>query len=41
MVNEGTAQIRQLDMTIEEVCKKYNLVDMTDFFVNHGVKVED
>ena len=41
MVNEGTAQIRQLDMTVEEVCKKYNLVDMTDFFVSHGVKVED
>ena len=41
MVCEGTPQIRQLDMTVEEVCKKYNLVDMTDFFVSHGVKIED
>ena len=41
MVCEGTSQIRQLDMTVEEVCKKYNLVDVTDFFVGHGVKLED
>ena len=41
MVCEGAPQIRQLDMTVEEVCKKYNLVDMTDFFVSNGVKLED
>lgn len=41
MINEETSQIRQLDMTVEEICEKYNLVDMTNFFVSHGVKLED
>lgn len=26
-------------MTIEEMCKKYDLVDMTNFFISHGVKL--
>ena len=31
--------IPYLDMTVEEMCKKFNLVDRTNFFVNNGVEL--
>ncbi len=30
-----------LDMTYEEFLEKYNLVDMTDLFKSHGLKIDD
>ncbi len=38
---EHKGEIKPYNMTIEEMCKKYDLVDMTDFFVKIGVKLPD
>ncbi len=41
LINEGTYSIRHINMTAEEICKQCGYVDMTDFFVSHGVKLRD
>lgn len=38
-INENHSNIPYLDMSIEEMCKKYDLVDITDFLKNNGVKL--
>jgi hypothetical protein len=39
LLTEQKGEIKQYNMTIEEMCKKYDLVDMTNFFISHGVKL--
>ena len=34
----GISNIPVIDMTYDEFLKKYDLVDMTDFFKSHGLK---
>lgn len=42
LLKESTEQnIPVIDMTYEEFLKKYNLVDMTSFFENHGLKIDN
>lgn len=38
---QSVDDIPYLDMTVEELCEKYNLVNKTNFFVNNGVKLPD
>ena len=40
-INENHSNIPCLDMSIEEMCEKYDLVDMTGFFVSHGVRLPE
>ena len=40
LINEATTEIPHYDMTVEEICQKYGFVDMTDFFMSHGVKID-
>lgn len=32
LIKEGSAEVQHMNMTADEICQKYGLVDMTDFF---------
>lgn len=38
---EAPAKFTKINMTVEEICEKYDLVDATDFFTSIGVKLDD
>ena len=41
ILSEKVTQIEKTEMSPKEMCDKYGLVDMTNFFISHGVKLQD
>ncbi|MBO7419254.1 MAG: hypothetical protein J6U14_10035 [Bacteroidaceae bacterium] len=41
ILSEKVTQIEETEMSPKEMCDKYGLVDMTNFFISHGVKLQD
>ena len=41
LIPKDDGEIKEIDMSPQELCERYGLVDMTSFFTKIGVKVED
>ena len=41
VISEGISGIEETNMSPQEMCEKYGLIDMTSFFISHGVKIPD
>ena len=41
ILSESNNQWEEINMTPQEMCEKYGLVNMTNFFVSHGVNLDD
>lgn len=41
LLTERETVWQETDLSPEELCQKYDLVDMTNFFISHGVKLRD
>ena len=41
ILTENVNGYREINMSLEELCEKYDLVDVSSFFVSHGVKLQD
>lgn len=39
LLNENTCEPTQIDIPFEDYLKQNNLVDVTSFFVSHGLKI--
>ncbi len=41
ILSESANVWEEIDMTPQELCERYGFVDMTNFFISHGVNLDD
>ena len=41
LLSESTTEIPHVNMTADEILKQSGYIDRTDFFISHGVKLDD